>query len=182
MVLDCFAKTVTLSMPDVPLVLWQAAFSYTPTRIISFIRARPLINSGCLAYLAHIRDLSKEGPSVDSVTVVREYAYVFATDLPGLPPECDIDFAIDMEPDTDPISIAHYWMAPSEFKEISVHLEDLLGKGFIRPSVSPWGAPILFVQKKDGTFRMCIDYRRLNKVTVKNHYRMPRMDDLFDQL
>ena len=176
------AKTVTLSMRGVPPVLWQAAYSHTPTGIISFIRARRLVASGCLAYLAHIRDVRREGPSVDSVPVVREYADVFPTDLPGLPPERDIDFAIDLEPGTRPISIPPYRMAPAELRELSVQLKDLLEKGFIRPSVSPWGAPVLFVKKKDGTLRMCIDYRQLNKVTVKNRYPMPRINDLFDQL
>ena len=126
--------------------------------------------------------MSREGPSVDSVPVVREYADVFPTDLPCLPPERDIDFAIDLEPGTRPISIPPYRMAPAELRELSVQLKDLLEKGFIRPSVSPWGAPVLFVKKKDGTLRMCIDYRQLNKVTVKNRYPMPRIDDLFDQL
>ncbi|XP_004242076.2 uncharacterized protein [Solanum lycopersicum] len=181
-VLDCYAKIVTLSMPGVPPVLWKAAYSHTPTGIISFIRARWLVASGCLAYLAHIRDVSREGPSVDSVPVVREYADVFPTDLPGLPPERDIDFAIDLEPGTRPISIPPYRMAPAELTELSVQLKDLLEKGFIRPSVSPWGAPVLFVKNKDGTLRMCIDYRQLNKVTLKNCYPMPRIDDLFDHL
>ena len=84
--------------------------------------------------------MSREGPSVDSVPVVREYADVFPTDLRGLPPERDIDFAIDLEPDTRPISIPPYRMAPSKLRELSVQLKDLLEKGFIRPSVSPWGA------------------------------------------
>ena len=120
MVLDCYAKTVTLSMPDIPPVLWQVAYSHTLTGIISFIRARRLVASRCLAYLAHIRDMSREGPSVDSVPVVREYADVFPTDLPGLPLERDIDFAIDLEPGTRPISIPPYRMAPAELRELSV--------------------------------------------------------------
>jgi len=107
---------------------------------------------------------------------------VFPTDLLGVPPERDIDFVIDLEPGTKPISIPPYRMAPAELKELKEQLEDLLKKGFIRPSVSPWGAPVLFVKKKDGTMRMCIDYRQLNKVTVKNKYPLPRIDDLFDQL
>ncbi|XP_049378066.1 LOW QUALITY PROTEIN: uncharacterized protein LOC125842802 [Solanum stenotomum] len=181
-VLDCYAKTVTLAMPGISPVLWQGAYSHTPTGIISFMRARRLVASGCLAYLAYVRDVSREDSSVDSVPVVREFADVFPTDLPGLPPDRDIDFAIDLEPDTRPISIPPYRMAPAELRELSAQLEDLLGKGFIRPSVSPWGAPVLFVKKKDGTMRMCIDYRQLNKVTVKNRYPMPRIDDLFDQL
>ena len=87
-----------------------------------------------------------------------------------------------MEPGTKPISIPPYRMAPTELKELKDQLQDLLSKVFIRPSVSPWGAPVLFVKKKDGTMRMCIDYRQLNKVKVKNKYPLPRIDDLFDQL
>ena len=89
---------------------------------------------------------------------------------------------INLEPGTKPISIPPYRMSPAELKEWKDQLQDLLSKGFIRPSVSPWGAPVLFVKKKDGTMRMCIDYRQLNKVTVKNKYPLPRIDDLFDQL
>ena len=114
--------------------------------------------------------------------MVQEFLDVFPSDLPGVPPDRDIDFAIDLEPGTKPISIPPYRMAPAELKELKDQLQDLLSKGFIRPSVSPWGAPVLFVKKKDGTMRMCIDYRQLNKVTVKNKYPLPRIDDLFDQL
>ncbi|KAH0781716.1 hypothetical protein KY290_001314 [Solanum tuberosum] len=94
----------------------------------------------------------------------------------------EIDFGIDILPDTRPISIPPYRMAPSELKELKEQLNDLLDKGFIRPNVSPWGAPVLFVRKKDGSLRMCIDYRQLNKVTIKNKHPLPRIDDLFDQL
>ena len=135
-----------------------------------------------MSYLAFIRDTSVEPPPMDSVPVVQEFPDVFPSDLPGVPPDRDIDFAIDLEPGTKPISIPPYRMAPAELKELKDQLQDLLSKGFIRPSVSPWGAPVLFVKKKDGTMRMCIDYRQLNKVTVKNKYPLPRIDDLFDQL
>ena len=101
---------------------------------------------------------------------------------PGMPPDRDIDFCIDLEPGTRPISIPPYRMAPAELRELKAQLQELLSKGFIRPSASPWGAPVLFVKKKDGSFRMCIDYRQLNKVTIKNKYPLPRIDDLFDQL
>ncbi|KAH0759938.1 hypothetical protein KY290_023431 [Solanum tuberosum] len=100
----------------------------------------------------------------------------------GVPPEREIDFGIDLLPDTRPISIPPYRMAPTELKELKEQLKDLLDKGFIRPSVSPWGAPVLFVRKNDGSLRMCIDYRQLNKVTIKNKYPLPRIDDIFDQL
>ena len=89
---------------------------------------------------------------------------------------------VDLESGTRPISIPPYRMAPAELRELKEQLQELLNKGFIRPSASPWGAPVLFVKKKDGSFRMCIDYRQLNKVTIKNKYPLPRIDDLFDQL
>ena len=114
--------------------------------------------------------------------IVCEYLDVFPENLPGLPPKREIEFAIDVLPGTDPVSKAPYRMAPTELKELKVQLQELLDMGFIRPSYSPWGAPVLFVKKKEGTLRMCIDYRELNKLTVKNRYPLPRIDDLFDQL
>ncbi|GJS06067.1 putative reverse transcriptase domain-containing protein [Tanacetum coccineum] len=103
-------------------------------------------------------------------------------DLPGLPPTRQVEFQIDLIPGAAPVARAPYRLAPSEMKELSEQLKELSDKGFIRPSSSPWGAPVLFVKKKDGSFRMCIDYRELNKLTVKNRYPLPRIDDLFDQL
>ena len=91
--------------------------------------------------------------------MVNEFVDVFPEELPGLPPEQEVDFGIDLLPDTQPISIPPYRMAPAELRELKEQLKDLLEKGFIRPSVSPWGAPVLFVCKKDGNLRMCIDYR-----------------------
>ncbi|GKB41116.1 putative reverse transcriptase domain-containing protein, partial [Tanacetum coccineum] len=103
-------------------------------------------------------------------------------DLSGLPPTRQVEFQIDLVPGAAPVARAPYRLAPSEMKELSEQLKELSDKGFIRPSSSPWGAPVLFVKKKDGSFRMCIDYRELNKLTVKNRYPLPRIDDLFDQL
>ncbi|KAA0035808.1 DNA/RNA polymerases superfamily protein [Cucumis melo var. makuwa] len=103
-------------------------------------------------------------------------------DLSGLPPDREIEFTIELLPGTAPISQAPYRMASSELKELKMQLQELVDKGYIRPSVSPWGAPVLFVKKKDGTLRLCIDYRQLNKVTIRNKYPLPRIDDLFDQL
>ncbi|GJV53327.1 putative reverse transcriptase domain-containing protein [Tanacetum coccineum] len=100
----------------------------------------------------------------------------------GLPPPRQVEFQIDPIPGVAPVARAPYRLAPSKMREFSVQLQELLEKGFIRPSSSPWGAPVLFVKKKDGSFRMCIDYSKLNKLTVKNHYPLPRIDDLFDQL
>nr|GFC23208.1 putative reverse transcriptase domain-containing protein [Tanacetum cinerariifolium] len=106
---------------------------------------------------------------------------VFPDDLPGLPPPRQVEFKIEMIFDAAPVARAPYRLAPSELKEFSDQLKELSEKGFIRPRSSPWGAPVLFVKKKDGSFRMCIDYRELNKLTVKNRYPLPRIDDLFDQ-
>nr|GEU50140.1 putative reverse transcriptase domain-containing protein [Tanacetum cinerariifolium] len=107
---------------------------------------------------------------------------VFPEDLPGLPPARPIEFQIDLIPGAAPVAQALYRLAPSEMKELSEQLQELFDKGFIRPSSSHWGAPVLFVKKKDGSFRMCIDYRELNKLTVKNRYPLLWINDLFDQL
>ena len=116
------------------------------------------------------------------IPVVRDFKDVFPEEISEMPPKRDIDFAIDLIPGMSPISKAPYRMAPSEMKELNAQLEELLGKGYISPSISPWGAPVLFVNKKDGSLRLCIDYRELNAVTVKNMYSQPRKDDMFDQL
>ena len=102
--------------------------------------------------------------------------------MPGLPLEREIEFSIDLVPGKAPISQPLYRMTPAELAELKRQLQELLEKKFIRVSTSPWGAPILFVKKKDGSFRMCIDYRKLNQVTIKNKYPLPRIDDLLDQL
>nr|GFD37796.1 putative reverse transcriptase domain-containing protein [Tanacetum cinerariifolium] len=106
---------------------------------------------------------------------------VFPEDLSGLPPTRPVEFQIDLVPGAAPVAWAPYLLTPSEMKELAEQLKELSDKGFIRPSSSPWGAPV-FVKKRDGSFGMCIDYRELNKLTIKNHYPLPRIDDLFDQL
>ncbi|KAD6118844.1 hypothetical protein E3N88_10115 [Mikania micrantha] len=100
----------------------------------------------------------------------------------GLPPERDVNFNTNLVPSTAPIAKSPYRLAQAEMIELEKQLDELLERGFIRPSSSPWGAPILFVKKKDGSMRMCIDYREINKVTIKDKYPLPRIDDLFDQL
>ena len=116
------------------------------------------------------------------IPIVRDYPDVFPDDLLGLAPQKKVEFTINLALGSTPISKAPYRMAPMELKELKIQLQELLDKGFIRPSVSPWGAPVLFVKKNDGSMRLCIDYRELNKVTVRNKYPLPRIDDLFDQL
>jgi hypothetical protein len=125
---------------------------------------------------------SMEAKPLEGVPVVSEYPDVFPEELPGMPPERDIEFVIDLIPGTSPIAKRPYRMAASELTELKKQLEELQRIGFIRPSSSPWGAPVLFVKKKDGSMRMCVDYRALNEVTIKNKYPLPRIDDLFDQL
>ncbi|GJX44809.1 putative reverse transcriptase domain-containing protein [Tanacetum coccineum] len=116
------------------------------------------------------------------VPIVQYFLEVFPEDLPGLPPARPVEFQIDLIPGAAPVARAPYRLAPSEIKELSEQLQELSYKGFIRPSSSPWGSPVLFIKKKDGLFRMCIDYWELNKLTVKNRYPLSRIDDLFDQL
>ena len=150
--------------------------------MVSALRAEKWIRKGCEAYLAFVSQSEEEGLTVDKVRTVKEFQDVFLEELPGLPPNREVEFGIDFLPGTVPVSIAPYRMAPKELVELKAQIQELLDRGFIRPSVSPWGAPVLFVKKKDGTMRMCIDYRQLNKLTIKNKYPLPRIDDLFDQL
>ncbi|GJS70532.1 putative reverse transcriptase domain-containing protein, partial [Tanacetum coccineum] len=148
--------------------------------------ANPGSNTVTGIFLAQVmvketEDKSKE-KRLEDVPTVRDFPEVFPEDLPGLPPIRQVEFQIDLVPGAAPVARAPYRLAPSEMEELSTQLQELSDKGFIRPSSSPWGAPVLFVKKKDGSFRMCIDYRELNKLTVKNRYPLPRIDDLFDQL
>ncbi|GJU35492.1 putative reverse transcriptase domain-containing protein [Tanacetum coccineum] len=154
--------------------------------VISCSKAQEYMAKGCQVFLAQIsakkEEDKSEGKQIKDVPIVRDFPKVFPEDLPGLPPARPVEFQIDLIPGAAPVARAPYRLAPSEMKELSEQLQELSDKGFIRPSSSPWGAPILFVKKKDGSFRMCIDYRELNKLTVKNRYPLPRIDDLFDQL
>jgi hypothetical protein len=123
----------------------------------------------------------KELP-VKKIPVVCEYADVFPDELLGMPPDRDIEFVIELQPGTTPISKRPYRMPPAELAELKKQLQELLDKGFICPSTSPWGCLALFVKKKDESLRLCIDYRPLNAVTIKNKYPLPRIDVIFDQL
>nr|GEZ35580.1 putative reverse transcriptase domain-containing protein [Tanacetum cinerariifolium] len=125
--------------------------------------------------------VSKE-KRVEDVPVICDFLEVFPEDLPGLPPHRQVKFCIDLIPGATLVARAPYRLAPSELKELFKQLKELSEKGFIRPSSSLWGAPVLFVKKKDGSFRMCNNYRELNKLTIKNKYLLPRIDDLLDQL
>ena len=181
-IVDCRMKRVTLRTPNEDEVTFIGERSNHLSNVISAATARTMVRKGCEAYLAYVIDTVKARPSVSDIPTVSDFPDVFPEELPGLPPHREIEFAIDVVPGATPASITPYRMAPLELKELKLQLQELLEKGFIRPSVSPWGAPVLFVKKKDGTLRLCIDYRQLNKLTVKNKYPLPRIDDLFDQL
>ncbi|KAL0533867.1 hypothetical protein IC582_028138 [Cucumis melo] len=180
--IDCSRKEVTFNPPSMASFKFKGGGSKSLPQVISAIRASKLLSQGTWGILASVVDTREVDVSLSSEPVVRDYPDVFPEELPRLPPHREVEFAIELEPGTVPISRAPYRMAPAELKELKVQLQELLDKGFIRPRVSPWGAPVLFVKKKDGSMRLCIDYRELNKVTVKNRYPLPRIDDLFDQL
>ncbi|XP_073219694.1 uncharacterized protein [Cicer arietinum] len=151
--LDCHNKVVKFEIPGQSIFSFQGARCWVPHNQISSLTASKFMR----------RD-------------------VFLEELPRLPPDRVIEFSIDLVPNTHPISIPPYRMVPVELKELKEQLQDLLDKGFIHPSSSHWGAPILLVKKKDGSMRLCVDYRQLNKVTVKNKYPLSCIDELFDQL
>jgi hypothetical protein len=137
---------------------------------------------GCKLYA--ILALNEKGVAefLEHLPVVKEFAEVFLEELPGMPPERELEFTIDLKLGTKTIARTPYWMSTPKLQELKMQLKELLDLGLIRPSVSPWGAPVIFVQKKDGAWRLCIDYRQLNKATIKNQYPLPIIDDLFDQM
>ncbi|GJR58060.1 putative reverse transcriptase domain-containing protein [Tanacetum coccineum] len=166
--------------------VFQVVIGGSKLNIISCTKTQKYIEKGCQVYLAQVTSKKAEDKSeerrLEDVPIVREFPEVFPEDLPGLSPARQVEFQIDLVPGAAPVARAPYRLAPAEMQELSTQLQELFDRGFIRPSSSPWGASVLFVKKKDGSFRMCIDYRELNKLTVKNRYPLPRIDDLFDQL
>eukprot|EP00253_Pinus_taeda_P017694 PITA_17694 len=142
------------------------------------------IRKGCQVYAIQVgyADSKDKSASLTSIPIIQEFTDVFPEEIPRLPPRRNIDFTIELVPGAAPVSRAPYRMSIPELTKLKMQLQELLDKEYIRPSVSPWGAPVLFVKKKDGTLRMCIDYRQLNKLTIKNKYPLPRIDELFDQV
>ncbi|PPS01090.1 hypothetical protein GOBAR_AA19574 [Gossypium barbadense] len=179
---DCKQKTLELKCENGEILWVETDESNKLPMVISHMSAQKYMRKGCEAYLAYVMNTELPQLKFESVPIVFEFPDVFPEELPGLPPNREIEFAIDLLPGTAPISIAPYRMAPTELKELKAQLQELTGKGFVRPSFFPWGALVLFVKKKDGSMGLCIDYRQLNKVTIKNKYPLPRIDDLFDQL
>ena len=180
--IDCFRMEVVFNPPTGTSFKFKGVGTVVLPKVISAMKANKLLNQGTWSILASVVDTKEADVSLSSEPMVRDYPNVFPEELPRLPLHREIDLAIELEPGTVPISKAPYKMAPAELKELKVQLQELLDKGFIQPSVSPWGAPVLFVKKKDGLMRLCIDCKELNKVTVKNKYPLSRINDLFDQL
>ncbi|KAK1611657.1 hypothetical protein QYE76_035330 [Lolium multiflorum] len=160
--IDCVNKTVSLKSPDGSRTIYQVD-KHTQIEV-------------------ELQLNSMKEVKLEDIPVVNEFQDVFPAELPGMPPDREIEFTIDLIPGTTPIAKAPYKMGPKELKELKVQLDDLEHKGFIQESVSPWGSPVIFVDKRDGGRRMCGDYRNLNNVTIKNKYPLPRIQDLFDQV
>jgi hypothetical protein len=161
--IDCAKKSIKMTTPE--------------GKEMEFI-AEPVVTTKGVANCAKVNQLNASQGS--EVPVVNEFPDVFPEELPGMPPDRDIESMIELKPGTSPIYKTSYRMATPELAELKEHVKELLEKGFICPSLSPWGAPMIFVLKKDGTQRLCVDYRALNEVTIKNKYPLPRIDDLFD--
>jgi hypothetical protein len=140
------------------------------------------VRKGCNLYA--ILALNEKGVAkcLEHLPVVREFADVFPEELPRMPSERDLEFTIDLKPGIEPIARTPYRMSTPELQELKMQLKELLDLGLIRPNLSLWGAPIIFIRKKDGFWRFCIDYDQLNKATIKNQYPLLRIDDLLDQL
>ena len=154
--IDCYTRSVHLTHPSGKIVT-------VSTRVAK-----------CQLYSLNASPL----PDLEDIPVVRDFPDVFPEELPGVPPDRDVEFVIDLIPGTAPISRRPYKMAALELGELKKQHDESLQKGFIRPSTSPWACPILFVKKKDGTYRLVVDYRPVNLVTIKNKYPLPKINDL----
>jgi hypothetical protein len=163
--IDCAKKSIKLTTPE--------------GKEIEFV-AEPVVTAKGVANRAKVNQPNASQAS--EVPMVNEFPDVFPEELPGMPPDRDIEFVIELKLGTTPIYNTPYRMATTELAELKEHIKELLEKEFICPSSSPWGAPVIFVLKKDGTQRLCMDYHALNEVTIKTKYPLSRIDDLFDQL
>ncbi|KAJ0621132.1 putative nucleotidyltransferase, Ribonuclease H [Helianthus annuus] len=174
----CFEKMIRFSLANGDLLCVYGETASKGLKLMWCIQASKYLRKEYRAFLANIvvaEKGKKKKVEVKDVPVVREFPQMFPDDLPGLPPSRDIDFRIDLIPGANPIAKAPYRLTPSEMRELSNQLQELLEKGFIHPSTSPWGVPVLFVKKKDGSFRICIDYLEFNKLTIKNRYPYPEL-------
>nr|ABA99151.1 retrotransposon protein, putative, Ty3-gypsy subclass [Oryza sativa Japonica Group] len=170
-VIDCTSRTIKLTNAKGEVVTFQSP-----------VLQKPGISLNQAAGEEQEVAVEKTTKKLEDIPIVREYPEVFPDDLTTMPPKRDIEFRIDLAPGTAPIHKRPYRMGANELAKVKKQVDEQLQKGYIRPSTSLWGAPVIFVEKKDKTKRMCVDYRALNEVTIKNKYPLPRIDDLFDQL
>jgi hypothetical protein len=140
------------------------------------------MHKGCKIYAILVLSEKGVAKGIEHLPVVREFTDVFSEELPGMSPERELEFTIDLKPGTESMARTPYWMSTSELQELRMQPKELLDLGLIRTSVSLWGAPVIFIRKKDGLCRLCIDYHQLNKAMIKNQYPLSRIDDLFDQM
>ncbi|GJW60367.1 putative reverse transcriptase domain-containing protein [Tanacetum coccineum] len=169
-VIICGKKEVHIPIKNRTLVV-KGDSNSSRLKVISCIKARKYIERGCHLFLAHVTEKEKSEKRLEDVPVIRDFPEVFPDDLPGLPPPRQVEFKIDLVPGAAPVARAPYRLAPSEMKELSEQLKELLEKGFIRLSSSPWGAPVLFVKKKDGSFRSSV----YSKIDLRSGYHQLRI-------
>nr|GEX57667.1 putative reverse transcriptase domain-containing protein [Tanacetum cinerariifolium] len=179
-IIVCGKKEVHVSLKKRTLVV-KGDDCVSRLKVVSCMKVKKYVDRGSYLFIAQVIEKEPTERRLEDVPIICKFLDVFPEDLPGLPPPQQVEFEIELVPGAAPMAREPYRLAPSEMKELANQLQELSDKGFIRPSSSLWGAPVLFVKKKDGTFRLCIDYRELNKLTIKNRYPLPRIDDLFDQ-
>jgi hypothetical protein len=181
--LDCYNKTLECEDEEGGKITLQGIQKHVSVRQISTLQVKKYSRKGCPLYAMQVlKFLENNKPSLEDHPILREYKYVFPKEVPGIPPRRDIDFSIELVPGAVPMSRTCYRMSTPELGELKLQLKEMMEKGYIQPSVSPWGTPTLFVKNKDGTLRLCIDYRQFNKMTLKNKYPLSRISELFDQL
>jgi hypothetical protein len=180
--LDCHNKRFTCLDEEGNRKTVQGIPRAVAGREISAMQLKKCYMKRCQLFAACVEEASRDAVSkIGDHEVLTEFKDIFQ-EVPGLPPKRDIGFSINLMPEAAQVLKSPYRMSTPELKELQLQLEEILKKGYIHPGVSSWGAPVLFVKKKDRTLRLCIDFRQLNKVTVKNKYPLPRIDDIFDQL
>jgi len=183
LILNCYNNTFFSTNDIGNIVNIKGITSAIYVHEILALQMKKCVHKGCKLYVVHVIDNKEENKQINiaEFSVLNEFKDVFPKEILGLPSQRDIDFTINLVHGEVPVSKAPYRMNILELNE-QIQLQELIDKKYIRQSVSPWGAPVLFVNKKDGTLRLCIDYRQLNKMTIKNKYPLPCIDDLFNQV
>jgi hypothetical protein len=183
-VLDCYTKLLNYKDDFGTTRTTHGIPKYVSVRQVSAMQLKKCMRKGCQVYVIQVTNLleKEDKTKLEDLAILCEFRDMFVDEILELPPRREIDFSIDLLPGSTPISKAPYRMSLLELTDLKIQLQELLDKEYIGPSVSPWRAPVLFMKKKDGTLRLSIDYRQLNKMTIKNKYPLPRINDLFDQV